>query len=300
MKIDCIQPPTKPAQHPILLYNKNMNRVFATILLVIASVSDSICAEEHLLPAFSDPPSSIETIARRFSMGRSAYDQNFLTGPLKDLAWNERLHQRDSTLGASIVDTPNFELGLQGGQRLGRYEQSEQTLSGLGPLEDSYELGLFSLGRYGDYLVGTRFSKDVAHGHQGILGEFMAGYEKRLSEKLDLSFGVGTTWADDSYMTSYYGVNAAQSASSGLPQYTPNGGLKNASLTVSACYQLSDYWSLGAQVGYMRMLGHAAESPTQRDQELENIVTGFQLQYRLRGLTGTKFRNLLRPACNDY
>ncbi len=190
--------------------------------------------------------------------------------------------------------------GVQGGQRLGRYERHEQARRNFGPSEDSYEFGLFTQGRYGDYLLATRLSKDVANGHRGVLGEFVAGYEKSLTDKLDLSFGVGTTWADENYMSSYYGVSASQSALSGLPLYTPDGGFMDASLTFSACYQLSDYWSLGAQVGYMRLLGQAAESPIQRDQELENIVTGFQLQYKLRGLAGGKFHNLLRPPCNNY
>ena len=277
-----------------------MYRALTTVLLVTIWAGNSLAVAEYPLPNFSSPPSNIETIAQRISISNSVHDQSFLTGPLKDLAWNQPFYSSDTILEASLIDTPKFGLGLQGNQNLGNYEQNSQVLSKPSLLDNSYELGLFTQGRYGDYLFGTRFSKDITHGHQGVLGEFMAGYEKQLTDKLDFSLGVGTTWADDNYMASYSRTHAGQLTSSGLPLHTPNGGFKNASLTVTACYQLSDYWSLGAQVGYMRLLDKAAANPAQRDQESENIVTGFQLQYSLPGLAGGKFRNLLRPSCNNY
>jgi outer membrane scaffolding protein for murein synthesis (MipA/OmpV family) len=100
-------------------------------------------------------------------------------------------------------------------------------------------------------------------------------------------------------MSSFYGINAARSATTGLPLFTPGGGFKNALLTVTACYQLSHNWSVGAQVGYMRLLGQAAKSPTNEDNEVENLVTGFQFQYKLPDLSNKKFRNLLQPACSS-
>lgn len=282
-----------------MVYTKYVIRGLTTALLVIIGGSNFLPAEELLLPLISRPP-NFDSTTQPIAIGRSVYDRSFLIGPLKNLAWDDHTYSTDPSIEARLVAMPSFELGLQGGLRQGRYARHEQLLSGPGPLEDSYALGLFTRSWYGDYLFGTHLRKNIAGGRERVLGEFIAGYEKKLSEKLDLSLGLGTTWTDGDYMSSDYDINLAQSVLSGLPLYTPNSGLKNASLTVSACYQLSDYWSLGAQVGYMRLLEPAAESPIRHEQEAENFVTGFQLQYRLRALTGAKFRNLLRPTCHDY
>ncbi|MEN8131156.1 MAG: MipA/OmpV family protein [Pseudomonadota bacterium] len=275
-----------------------MIRLFTTTLIFIVT-SHAVNADDEIFEAVAEPPTQLEAIAGYFSLRNDIYDKGFLTGPLKDLAWNKRFNMRNTSLGASLIDTPNFEMGMQGGLRMGRFNRSEEEPSTDDPFADGLELGVFTQGRYGEYLVGTRLSKDVASGHEGTVGEFMAGYEKKLSDKLDLSFGLGTTWTDEKYMSSYYGIDASQSTTIGLPNDNARAGFKNASLTVTACYQLSDYWSLGAQVGYMRLLGEVAEDPANADSEQENFVTGFQLQYRLQGLASNKFRNLVRPACSS-
>jgi len=272
---------------------------FTTIFILIAIPWQSVLASDEILQLPFDSPTPLETIAERISLRNDVYDSGSLTGPLKDFTWKNRLHMRDTSLGASIIDVPNFEMGMQGGFRESRMEDNDTEISSPGTGENSLEVGFFTQGRYQEYLMGTRVSKDITNGHQGLLGEFMAGYEKRLSEKLDLSLGVGTTWADDQYMSNIYGINAAQSVTTGLPSFTPGGSFKNASLTLTACYQLNQNWSIGAQVGYMRLLGQAAKSPTNQDSEVEDLVTGFHFQYKLPNLSNKKFRNLLQPACSS-
>lgn len=274
-----------------------MIRLFTTTLIFIVT-NHAVNAADEIFETIAEPPTQLEAIAGYFSLRNDIYDTGFLTGPLKDLTWNERFNMRNTSLGASLIDTPNFEMGMQGGLRMGGFNRSEAELDADDPFADGLELGVFTQGRYGEYLVGTRLSKDVTSGHEGTVGEFMAGYEKQLSNRIGLSFGVGTTWTDEKYMAGYYGMDASQSTTTGPPNYNARAGFKNASLTVTACYQLSDYWSLGAQVGYMRLLGEAAENPANENGEQDNFVTGFQLQYRIQGLASNKFRNLSHPACS--
>lgn len=274
---------------------------FFTTILIVLMVSPVANADDEIFKTVSEPPTQLEAIAERISLRNDIYDKEFLTGPLKDLSWNEHLNMRNTSLGASLIDTPNFEMGMQGGLRMGRFNSGDEEESSVDdPFGDGLELGVFTQGRYGEYLVGTRLSKDVASGGEGTVGEFMAGYEKKLSDKLDLSFGLGTTWTDEKYLSSSHGSDASQSKAIDSSNDNARTGFKNASLTVTACYQLSDYWSLGAQIGYMRLLGETAEDPANEDGEQENFVTGFQLQYRLQGLTSNNFRNLVQTACSSY
>jgi outer membrane protein len=221
-------------------------------------------------------------------------------GLFSDFSWRDRVSLRNIDVGMSVIETPNFDVGVQGGNRLGRERSSEATLKGLRPVEDSFEMGIFTQGRYGDYLLGTRLSQDISSGHEGMLGEFMAGYDKRLTDNFGLSLGVGTTWADKNYMSSLYGVGAVQSQMSGLSEYAPGAGFTNTSLHLAACYQFSDAWSVGAQLGYTRLVGEAANSPALKDERIDNFITGLQLQYRLPSLTSSIPGNISGATCWPY
>lgn len=221
---------------------------------------------------------------------------NFLTG----LSENESLYPRNITVGISVINTPSFELGLQSGHRLGRDTHDEAVLQGLDTVDDSLEFGFFTHGRYGEYLVGTWVSKDVSQGHEGTLGEFMAGYEKRLSDKLGLSLGVTTAWADEKFMESFYGIDSTHAVNSGVQSYQPGAGFKNASLRFTACYQLNDLWSFGAQLGYRRLLQDVAHSPAVDNDRIEEFVGGLQFQYNLSAFSAPTPRNVLASPCSPF
>jgi outer membrane scaffolding protein for murein synthesis (MipA/OmpV family) len=63
----------------------------------------------------------------------------------------------------------------------------------------------------------------------------------------------------------YFGVDSAGSAASGLPQYSPGGGIKSASLglgsVVSLRGDLRKGFAVGALLNYERLLGGYADSP---------------------------------------
>ena len=273
-----------------------LTTVFAYLTIFAASTvaaTDNVANKQHPRSDYNltSGPLSIYNIS---PTSASPYDL------FSDFSWRDRVSLRNIDLGISLIETPNFELGVQGGNRLGRDQSNETTLKGLSPIDDSFELGIFTQGRYGDYLLGTRFSQDVSSGHDGVLGEFMAGYDKRLTDNFGLSLGVGTTWADKNYMSSLYGVGAVQSLRSGRSEYAPGAGFTNTSLQLAACYQFSDAWTLGAQLGYTRLVGEAANSPALKDERLDNFVTGLQLQYRLPSLTSSISGNMLSAACSPY
>jgi outer membrane protein len=270
--------------------------VFAYLTILAASTvgaADFVAKKEHTRSDYNltSGPLSIYNIS---PAPASSFDL------FSDVSWRDRVSLRDIDVGISVIETPNFDLGVQGGNRLGREQNSEATLKGLRPVEDSFEMGIFTQGRFGDYLLGTRLSQDISSGHEGVLGEFMAGYDKRLTDNFGLSLGVGTTWADKNYMSSLYGVGAVQSQTSGLSEYAPGAGFTNTSLQLAACYQFSDTWSLGAQLGYTRLVGDAANSPALKDERIDNFVTGLQLQYRLPSPASSISDNISRAACWPY
>ena len=62
-------------------------------------------------------------------------------------------------------------------------------------------------------------------------------------------------------MTSFFGVSAAQSINSGLPEYRPDAGFKDVYVGATASIDLTDRWTLLLMGRYSRLVGDAADSP---------------------------------------
>jgi outer membrane scaffolding protein for murein synthesis (MipA/OmpV family) len=83
----------------------------------------------------------------------------------------------------------------------------------------------------------------------------------RLSPAIKLTTGIGTNYATDDYMSAFFGVSAAQAASSSLPQYNPSAGFKDVHIGAAAAIDLSDRWTLMLIGRYAHLIGDAADSP---------------------------------------
>ena len=70
-----------------------------------------------------------------------------------------------------------------------------------------------------------------------------------------------TSWADGEYMKTYFGVDAADAARSGLPQFSAGSGLKDVGAGISLDQFLSRTWSIGTRLHYSRLLSDAGDSP---------------------------------------
>ncbi len=71
----------------------------------------------------------------------------------------------------------------------------------------------------------------------------------------------------------FFGVTGAQSAHSGLRQYRPDGGLKDAGISLDLDYSLTENWSVSGRLGCKRPLGDAADSPLVKDRGSANQGT---------------------------
>jgi outer membrane protein len=111
------------------------------------------------------------------------------------------------------------------------------------------------------FSVGAEVLKDVADAHDGVLGRFTASYQ--FAPAGDWRFGVraGTIYADDNYMSAYFGIDSDNALRSGLPHYRAEAGLKDVSLGLTASYALPQNWMLTGLVSTSWLLGDAADSP---------------------------------------
>jgi hypothetical protein len=172
---------------------------------------------------------------------------------------------REEAFGTSLLGGKGLNIGVLGRRSLGLYEPPSHQWS-------RSDIGLFTAGRIGGLHLGATLSTGVHSALSprpaGMRSDLSAGYVARLGDQFDLRFGLGATWADDTYWDRRGPADAAA------------GGFHNASVGVGACYRFASEWSLGAQLGYRQRADLAAATPWDG---LENggLVTGVRLSYRL-------------------
>ena len=146
-----------------------------------------------------------------------------------------------------------------------RDQDDSDALDGLGDVDFGVDLGLFSRATYGPVMLDLTVTQEVADGHGGLLATVGAGTRVPVTDRLSLAPRVSTTWADDSYMDSFFGVDAGQSAASGLDAFDAGAGFKDISIQLGSSYRLTESIALRGSLGYSRLVGDAADSPIVRD-----------------------------------
>jgi MipA family protein len=178
-----------------------------------------------------------------------------------------------------VLQFSGFEFGPVAGYRMGREEDDAARLEGLGDIDGGLILGGFATYRTGPLAFTLSYHHQVTGDDDtGGLVRFGAEYLIRPAAGFKLTASLGANYATDDYMTSYFGVNAAQSGASGLPVYNPEAGFKDVFVGATASIDLTDRWTLLLLGRYSRLVGDAADSPVV---ETENqFYGGAALSYK--------------------
>lgn len=119
----------------------------------------------------------------------------------------------------------------------------------------------------GDRLgVSTQVRWDILGAYSGMVVDPSISYFRPIGRGAALQTGISASFIDDDFADYYYSVSPAQSAASGLPQFTADGGLNsvgaNAILTVDLDNNLlNGGFNVYGIAGYSRLVGDAADTP---------------------------------------
>lgn len=196
-------------------------------------------------------------------------DYEALPFPFISVNYKDIAYIRGPEIGANLLRfSPSDELKISVGPmaryRRDRPEKRNDALTGLGKVGTAIELGGRARIDIGRAWVEVSAAKDVADGHDGMIGVAATGVDFDLSDKLALSVSASTSWADKKYMRSYFGVTPAQATASGLPAFTAKEGIKDAGASLGLRYSLGDRWILSATGGYTRLMNDAKDAPLVR------------------------------------
>jgi outer membrane protein len=181
-------------------------------------------------------------------------------------------------IGVAPISTDNVDIGasvvfVQG------YRQKDVP-TGIDRLKDGVGVRLFTNIRAGGFVATLGAVKTVSGGTKGLVADASLSYPIKVSSSFTLTPTVGTTWANGKYNNRYFGVTSAESAASGLAQFTTGSGFKDVSGTLTASYRLSERITLSATGGVTSLVGKVKNSPLV---EKKTQPLGlFTLTYRLR------------------
>jgi len=165
--------------------------------------------------------------------------------------------------------------------RIGGHKTDD--LIGLGDVDGTAEVGAFV-----EYkLTPVTARLEVMHGaggHEGMLGKGTLAYSGRMNlinAPVTYSFGPEVKFADSKYHEAYFGIDAGQSASSGLQQYDTDAGILSYGVNASVIVPVTDTLSSVFFANYSVLGNEAADSPLveQRGSEGQSSA-GLFVNYR--------------------
>jgi outer membrane protein len=162
-----------------------------------------------------------------------------------------------------------------------RKASDSASLTGTRTVDWALELGLGAGFRYDWFRAFVELRQGI-NGHSGQVGQVGADVIFNPMERLQLSIGPRADFASGDYMSTYFGVTAAEAAASGgaLTAYNAGGGFKSLGILGRASYAVTDTTALHLQAGWDRFIGDAKNSPIVRGGNEDQFSIGAGVTYR--------------------
>lgn len=165
-------------------------------------------------------------------------------------------------LGNPDPDAIEMGFGVRGSFRYiaERSADDYSELRGMTTIDPALELGAGIAYTQPSYEVFADVRYGIG-GHESAVGEIGMDLISRPMDNLTLSGGPRLFLGSDDYAQTYFGVTAAEAATSFFGSYEAEGGLLGTGVELRADYDLGGPWGLTGAVRYDRLTGDAADSP---------------------------------------
>lgn len=211
-----------------------------------------------------------------------ARELRLLPIPSLNISYDDRIFSQGlDLLGVNALKGENYHVGAALSLDFqSRSESDDPHLHGLGNVDEGPKLKLFA-----DYSVSFLTAsiaayEDIAGTGQGLLVSNDLVANLPITSKLLVSIGPGVTWADAEYTRSLFGLNARQSAASGLPTFATSPGIRDIHLNSYVEYDFTKAWNASVGLTTGRLQHDAARSPiTERRTEI-NLVAAVNYRFK--------------------
>lgn len=191
-----------------------------------------------------------------------------------------RFTSRNDNIALALYENEIFRVGPVG-KILFERDDKDRDLRGLGKVPWGGEVGAF-FDLYPAHWF--RLRTEIRQGfraHGGLVVDMAGDAFHDLTPSLRISGGPRLSLATADYFRAYYGVNATQSAASGLAPYRPDGGVRAIGVGGALTWKATDKITTSLFSEYARLVGPAASSTLVRQRGSVNQFTiGVSATYR--------------------
>ena len=164
-------------------------------------------------------------------------------------------------LGVNLLRQSGWRVGALLSYGGGRREDVDARLAGMGDIDRTLNAGWYAVNFSHGFLTRAVVHTDVAGEGHGTLARLDVLRRFRVDERVGFFAGPGITWGSRQHNQTFFGVTAAQSASSAFPEFQAGSGINSLRFTAGTGYRINPNWRLIGSLSASRLSGDAGNSP---------------------------------------
>jgi outer membrane scaffolding protein for murein synthesis (MipA/OmpV family) len=177
-------------------------------------------------------------------------------------------------LRANLIPSKMWYLGPVYNYRPERDDVDNSAVDDMKKVSDANELGVFGGFNIDNWVLSLEFLADMGEAHDGWYSKLRGGYNWVINKSWVLSMGAFTTYADEDYMQTYFGVSRQDAARSGLDRYNADSGIKDVGIDLGLNWMITQSWSAKGIASYTQLVGDADDDSPVVDEGDEGQLFG--------------------------
>jgi outer membrane protein len=172
-------------------------------------------------------------------------------------------------LSFNAMDDPNFQFGPILNYRFGRDDDvDDDVVKKMAEIDGTVEAGIMAAYVWRDtsnqrhrFIASSELLFDVGDEYGGWLATAGVRYWYPVNKPIDVMIGLGTTYGNSQFMNTYFGVDSADAAVTGLSQFDAGSGFRDVNIPVSLVFHYSMNWHIAVGAKYFMLMGDASDTP---------------------------------------
>lgn len=165
---------------------------------------------------------------------------------------------------AELISSKSWRVGAALRFDSGRSSSDSEDLAGMPDVKRTLRGRFYAAYRFGEqWTLSGSVSQDLIGRRGGALASLDLGHQVRLGGQTELTGGMGISFGNARYMTTYFGVPRS-AARPDRPAFAPSAGARDVHAGIGIMTALTPRWIAFANVGASRLLQDAAASPLTR------------------------------------
>ena len=164
--------------------------------------------------------------------------------PLVDITYKDRYSLGIDGLTADILENDITTLGVGLVYDGGRdedgstlfYDNDDDTLRGMGDIDGALGLKGYASHDFEPVTISGSITQFLGDDNDGLLAKAALSKKIQLNQQTFVTPSISTTWADERYMDTFFGVNSGQAARSQFSQFNAESGFKDISAGVNVLF----------------------------------------------------------------